>query len=63
MSRTELRAKLLAMTEGARMAENIHVCPRCGGSGHYSYNPIDKTRCYGCNGIGFVRITGKKETK
>jgi len=27
-------------------------CPRCGGSGNYSYNQIDGTRCYGCNGTG-----------
>ena len=27
-------------------------CPRCGGSGHYSYNQIDGTRCFGCNGTG-----------
>lgn len=25
-------------------------CGRCGGSGHYSYNQMDGTRCYGCNG-------------
>lgn len=28
------------------------ACPRCGGSGHYSYNQMDGTRCYGCNGSG-----------
>ena len=27
-------------------------CPRCGGSGHYSYNQLDGTICYGCNGTG-----------
>ena len=30
------------------------TCPRCGGSGHYSYNQIDGTRCYGCNGSGIA---------
>ena len=30
------------------------TCPRCGGSGHYSYNQMDGTRCYGCNGTGTV---------
>jgi hypothetical protein len=29
-------------------------CPRCGGSGHYSYNQMDGTRCYGCNGSGIA---------
>lgn len=28
------------------------VCGRCGGSGHYSYNQLDGSRCYGCNGKG-----------
>lgn len=27
-------------------------CPRCGGSGNYSYNPLDGTQCYGCGGSG-----------
>lgn len=27
-------------------------CPRCGGSGHYSYNQMDGTKCYGCMGSG-----------
>lgn len=30
------------------------TCPRCGGSGHYSYNQMDGTRCYGCGGSGVV---------
>lgn len=41
------------------------VCPRCGGSGHYSYNQMDGTRCYGCNGSGIsiqkVRAYTEKE--
>lgn len=31
-------------------------CTRCGGSGHYSYNQMDGTRCYGCNGTGKATI-------
>jgi len=27
-------------------------CSRCGGSGEYSFNQLDGTRCYGCNGSG-----------
>ena len=27
-------------------------CHRCGGSGHYSYNQIDGTRCLACRGSG-----------
>ena len=41
------------------------TCPRCGGSGHYSYNQMDGTRCYGCNGSGIsiqrVRAYTEKE--
>lgn len=32
------------------------TCGRCGGSGHYSYNQMDGSRCYGCGGHG-VRLT------
>ncbi len=28
-------------------------CHRCGGSGHYSYNPMDGTRCLACRGCGY----------
>lgn len=32
-----------------------HVtCSRCAGSGEYSYNQIDGSRCYGCCGNGWV---------
>lgn len=27
-------------------------CSRCGGSGQYSFNSVDGSRCYGCNGAG-----------
>ena len=41
------------------------ACSRCGGSGHYSYNQIDGTKCYGCNGSGVaiqrVRAYTEKE--
>ena len=33
----------------------IESCGRCGGSGHYSYNTMHGTVCYGCSGSG-VRI-------
>ena len=32
------------------------VCGRCGGTGEYSYNQIDGSRCFGCNGKK-VRLT------
>lgn len=40
-------------------------CPRCGGSGNFSYNPLDGTRCYRCLGSGIdiqeVRAYSEKE--
>ena len=30
------------------------VCPRCGATGHYSYNPLDGTRCFKCNGNKYI---------
>lgn len=35
------------------------LCRRCGGEGHYSYNMLDGTICYGCYGDGL----GKKTTQ
>lgn len=32
------------------------TCTRCGGSGNYSYNMMEGTRCYGCSGSGFQMI-------
>lgn len=28
------------------------TCCRCGGTGQYSYNQVDGSRCYGCGGTG-----------
>jgi hypothetical protein len=28
------------------------VCPRCGGSGRFSFNLMDGNKCYGCHGSG-----------
>ncbi len=30
------------------------TCGRCGGTGHYSYNQIEGSRCFGCRGKGTV---------
>lgn len=39
----------------ARTVEHFEseTCERCGGTGEYSYNQLDGTRCYGCNGVGW----------
>ena len=39
------------------------TCPRCGGSGHYSYNPRYGTICFQCNGQGKVLDSKKAKVK
>ena len=39
------------------------TCKRCSGSGHYSYNQMDGTRCYGCNGTGSAVLTVRAYTE
>jgi len=38
--------------EEMRVDFDTKTCSRCGGSGHYSFNTLDGTVCYGCNGSG-----------
>ncbi len=33
-------------------------CGRCGGSGDYSFNPMDGTTCFGCHGSAFQTPAG-----
>lgn len=42
-----VQARLIGLGHG-------RVCDRCGGSGHYSFNAIDGTTCFGCRGGGHV---------
>lgn len=54
------------LNEKGKMVVKIRMrCKRCGGSGHYLYNQMDGTRCYGCNGSGYqtdwVRAYTEKE--
>ena len=43
--------------EGKMYVKVKGKCPRCGGSGHYSYNQMDGTVCYGCMGSGIKVMT------
>lgn len=44
-----------AYEENGKMYIKIKMpCPRCGATGHYSYNQMDGTLCYGCMGSKFV---------
>lgn len=47
------QAVLLYMV-GMKLAQK---CTRCNGTGRYSYNNVDGSRCYGCGGVG-VKIKG-----
>lgn len=38
--------------DGKMYVKVIGPCKRCGGSGHYSYNSLDGSTCYGCHGSG-----------
>jgi len=38
----------------------IEECSRCGGSGHFSYNDVHGTMCFGCGGTGFKVIKKAK---
>ena len=40
--------------DGKKYVKVKSACPRCGGSGHYSYNSKDGTMCYGCHGSGIL---------
>jgi hypothetical protein len=37
------------ITDVDGVSYNWQVCLRCGGSGHYSFNLLDGTKCYGCH--------------
>ena len=39
------------------------ICPRCSGSGHYSYNPMDGDVCYECMGKKFITKTVRAYTE
>ena len=46
-----------ARRKGQAMGKSIfetETCSRCGGSGHYSYNPMYGTTCFKCHGRGYV---------
>ena len=55
---TYLQSRLIGLGHG------VH-CSRCGGSGNYSFNAVDGTRCFGCSGSGYVaqKLTGELYTQ
>ena len=51
----ELRTTEANALKRALLLKLTPVCDRCGGSGQYSFNQVDGTRCFGCNGVGHVQ--------
>lgn len=45
------------------LAQTTETCPRCDGSGHYSYNALHGSVCYGCQGKGWVPMKPAKQKR
>lgn len=39
------------------------TCSRCNGSGHFSFNLVRGTVCFGCEGAGFKIVDAKKHAR
>ena len=46
------------ITQTNKAGFEVTTCSRCGGTGHYSFNQINGTTCFGCNG-GKVKLTAR----
>lgn len=53
---SQVRKILLTWTPDKLKSKGYKVCPRCGGSGNHSYNPIDGSTCFKCNGLGYIKF-------
>ena len=60
MTQLEAREKILNMTEKERAAYNLQTCPRCLGTGKYSYCTMYGNTCFKCNGVGFIKTPKRK---
>lgn len=47
----------------SEMATIQVTCTRCNGSGSFSFNLRDGTKCYGCNGAGRMVVDAKAHAK
>lgn len=65
MTYREAREKILAMTpeelQAWKTRKGYEVCPRCGGTGTYSYNAIYGNTCFKCHGLGYAPISHKEK--
>jgi len=55
----EVRRILSSLSDVKVKEKGYKKCPRCSGSGNYSYNSLHGTTCYKCNGLGYVKINIK----
>lgn len=55
MTSLEAREKILKMNDEERKKYNLINCPRCLGTGHYSYCTMYGNTCFKCNGVGFIK--------
>jgi len=39
----------------------LQACTRCGGGGHYSFNSVTGSTCFGCGGTGWVVAAGARK--
>lgn len=64
MTRKEARLRLNSMSEQDllkwKMKMGYDVCPRCSGTGKYSYCTLYGNTCFKCNGLGYVPLTNKE---
>ena len=61
MKTSQARKILTKMTTEQQKEKGYKVCSRCGGTGNHSYNPINGSTCFACNGLGYIKI--KEENK
>ena len=59
----EIRQKIQNMSDEERANNKIEVCPRCCGTGKYSYCTLYGDWCFKCNGIGYIKMPTKKTKK
>jgi hypothetical protein len=49
------------LANGRRLPPGTKICPRCGGSGEWSYNQRDGTMCWKCGGMGYIAAKVNKK--
>ena len=63
MTIAEAREKILKMSDEEKAKYHLFTCPRCGGSGRYSYCTMYGDTCFKCHGVGYIKDYKKQEGK